>query len=115
MANKPAPSLADLSDVLAKLDEPAHIELFLKDLLTPAEIQALTERWAIVRSLASGMTQREVALALDVSVTTVTRGNRQLQHGEGGFTHALGLVAPDADPAARRAGRNTVRLGHKKP
>ncbi len=91
MTNKPAPSLVELSGVLARLDEPASIERFLKDLLTPAEIQAVTERWAIVRMLAAGMTQREVALALDVSVTTVTRGNRQLQHGEGGFTHALTL------------------------
>lgn len=91
MTNKPSPSLVELSGVLARLDEPAAIERFLKDLLTPAEIQAVTERWAIVRMLAAGMTQREVALALDVSVTTVTRGNRQLQHGEGGFTHALTL------------------------
>jgi Trp operon repressor len=113
MANKPAPSLADLADVLSKLESPAEIERFLQDLLTPAEIQAVTERWAIVRMLASGMTQREVALSLDVSVTTVTRGNRQLQHGAGGFTHALGLVAPDADLAARRSGRGNVRPGKK--
>jgi len=105
MANKPAPSLTDLAAVLAKLDDPESIERFLQDLLTPAEIQALTERWAIVRMLAAGMTQREVALALDVSVTTVTRGNRQLQHGAGGFTHAITLLAITQDPASRKAQR----------
>ncbi len=105
MANKPAPSLTDLAAVLAKLDDPESIERFLHDLLTPAEIQALTERWAIVRMLAAGMTQREVALALDVSVTTVTRGNRQLQHGAGGFTHAITLLAITQDPTSRKAQR----------
>lgn len=113
MANKPAPSLADLADVLSKLESPAEIERFLQDLLTPAEIQAVTERWAIVRMLASGMTQREVALALDVSVTTVTRGNRQLQHGVGGFTHALGLITPEAEPTAKRGGRGNERPGKR--
>lgn len=105
MANKPAPSLTDLAAVLAKLDDPEPIELFLKDLLTPAEIQALTERWSIVRMLAAGMTQREVALSLDVSVTTVTRGNRQLQHGSGGFTHALTLLAINQELSSRRGQR----------
>ena len=102
MTNKPAPSLADLSSILARLDEPAAIERFLKDLLTPAEIQVVTERWAIVRMRAAGMTQREVALTLDVSVTTVTRGNRQLQHGEGGFTHALALPPPGSEPSRKK-------------
>lgn len=102
MSNKPPPSLAALSGVLARLEEPAAIERFLQDLLTPAEIQAVVERWAIVQMLATGSTQREVALALDVSVTTVTRGNRQLQHGSGGFTHALALLAAPAAEDARR-------------
>ncbi|MBN8614907.1 MAG: helix-turn-helix domain-containing protein [Deltaproteobacteria bacterium] len=102
MTNKPAPSLVELAAVLARLDEPQAIERFLKDLLTPAEIQAVTERWAIVRMLAAGMTQREVALALDVSVTTVTRGNRQLQHGEGGFAHALALPPAGAEPSRKK-------------
>jgi len=109
MANKPAPTLTDLAAVLAKLDDPESIERFLQDLLTPAEIQALTERWSIVRMLAAGMTQREVALALDVSVTTVTRGNRQLQHGAGGFTQAITLLAITQDPSSRK-GQRAQRL-----
>ena len=102
MSNKAAPSLTDLATVLARLDEPQAIERFLEDLLTPAEIQAVTERWAIVRALAAGKTQREVALSLDVSVTTVTRGNRQLQHGAGGFTHALALLSGTEDTSRKK-------------
>ncbi len=102
MSNKPAPSLADLASVLARLDDPKAIERFLEDLLTPAEIAAVTERWAIVRQLAAGKSQREVALTLDVSITTVARGNRQLQHGEGGFAHALALLAQPADTKKKK-------------
>lgn len=72
---------------------PAELERFLTDLLSPAELASVSERWAIVKCLAAGMTQREVRDALSVSVTTVTRGNKQLKQGSGGFALALARLA----------------------
>lgn len=106
MPTTPKPSLADLARVLAKLDAPEAIESFLRDLLTPAEIQVLTERWAIVQMLASGQSQRAIALALDVSLTTVNRGNRQLRRGEGGFARALALGSEDPQARPKTKTRN---------
>ena len=60
----------------------------LSDLLTPAEIEALSERWQIVQRLLAGQSQREVAAELGVSITTVSRGSRQLKYGVGGIETA---------------------------
>lgn len=79
----------EITQVLSKLSEPSEIEILLRDLLTPSEVEALTERWAIVRALDAGDTQRKVSEALGVSITTVSRGSRSLKYGLGGFRRAF--------------------------
>ncbi|MEL6347240.1 MAG: Trp family transcriptional regulator [Myxococcota bacterium] len=84
------PSLPpDLLAVLASIQSDSDLSKVLMDLLTPSEIEAVGERWAIVKGLASGQSQRAVRDAVGCSVTTVSRGNRQLRYGEGGFTLAF--------------------------
>jgi Trp operon repressor len=97
----PAPLLAAL---LASMREPEEVELFLRDLLTPSEREAIEERWAIVQLLAEGLTQREVRDRLDVSIATVTRGSLQMQKSEGGFERALARAARLAAGSPRAAG-----------
>lgn len=84
---------AELLAVLARLSDPQTVMFVLADLLTPQEIEGLTERWRIGQLLTAGHTQREVAAHLGVSVTTVSRGNRMLRYGPGGFAFALKQLA----------------------
>lgn len=98
---------ADLLTVLAALGDPRDIALLLSDLLTPQEVEALAERWWIAERLSRGEPQRAVAEALQVSITTVSRGARSLKYGAGGFDLALKTLAtlqtaPTDDPAERR-------------
>jgi Trp operon repressor len=97
-----SPALAAL---LASMREPDEVELFLRDLLTPSEREAIEERWAIVRLLASGLTQREVRDQLDVSIATVTRGSLQMQKSEGGFERALARAERLAEASSKRPAR----------
>ena len=83
---------AELLRVLARLDRVDDVARLLSDLLTPAEIEALGERWQIVQRLAAGQSQREVAAELGVSITTVSRGSRQLKYGVGGIAMAQRLL-----------------------
>jgi len=104
----------DLVAVLARFTGEEHLRLLLLDLLTPAEIKALGERWHIICRLAAGDSQRAVRDALGVSISTVSRGSRQLRYGHGGFALAfdamaeLGLDDPrgagDGDPAQEGEG-----------
>lgn len=82
----------DLLAVLAAIGEPAALMHVLSDLLTPQEIEALRERWQIAQLLTAGRSQRDIAAELGVSVTTVSRGSRQLKYGPGGFEYAQSVL-----------------------
>lgn len=80
------------TELLRMLAQPRGIQdwdKLLHDLLTPKERESLAERWQIVRLLAEGMPQREIAERLGVSISKITRGSRVLQEGKGGFASAL--------------------------
>ncbi len=79
----------DLVSVLADLREPTEIAALVEDLLTPAEVSNIAERWELVKLLAGGMSQRAVAAALGAGVATVSRGARILKYGVGGFSSAF--------------------------
>ena len=80
---------AGLADVLARLDSAAAVDAFLEDLCTPAEIEALADRWSVVPLLAEGMSYRQIHEVTGVSVTTVGRIARCLEGGAGGYRAAL--------------------------
>ena len=61
---------------------------FFRDLCTPAELQALADRWHVVGLLRQGRPYRDVHEATGVSVTTIGRVARCLQDGQGGYALA---------------------------
>src|SRR5262245_51748293 len=61
---------------------------FFRDLCTPAEIQAMADRWAVVEGLQRGLPYREIHRLTGVSVTTIGRVARYLSAGNGGYTLA---------------------------
>ena len=66
---------------------------FLRDLCTPAELQALADRWTVVGLLQAGMAYREIAKQTGVSVTTIGRVARYLGSGNGGYELASQRLA----------------------
>lgn len=58
---------------------------FFRDLCTPAELQAMADRWAVVEHLQRGLPYREVQRHTGVSVTTIGRVARYLASGNGGY------------------------------
>ena len=68
-----------LSTALKNLNSDKDIDNFLKDLCTPAEIEAMKERWEVAQLLYKGdSTYRDIASKLNTSTATVTRGARFL-------------------------------------
>ena len=61
---------------------------FFRDLCTPAELQGLADRWAVVGLLQQGLPYREIQRHTGVSVTTVGRVARYLSSGNGGYALA---------------------------
>ncbi len=63
----------------AALSSPAEAAQFLKDIATPAEIEAFAERWRIARMLNEGRySYREIAAETGASTTTIGRVARFL-------------------------------------
>jgi TrpR-related protein YerC/YecD len=58
---------------------------FFHDLCTPAELQALADRWAVVGLLQRDLPYREIQQLTGVSVTTIGRVARYLIQGHGGY------------------------------
>ena len=78
-----------LFSVLAALDNRADVRNFLNDLCTPAELQALVDRWAVVGYLQQELPYRKIHDLTGVSVTTIGRVARFLSDGHGGYQTAL--------------------------
>ena len=68
---------------------------FLRDLCTPAELQALVDRWHVVELLQQGLPYRRIHDLTGVSVTTIGRVARFLTDGFGGYQAALDRTGAD--------------------
>jgi TrpR family trp operon transcriptional repressor len=88
-------NLGELSRILAKTQEPELIESFFRRLLTPAEIADIAARWALVKALDAGMSQREIAKNLGLSLCKITRGSRELKKPDSAFRYMLELRKAD--------------------
>ncbi|HUA89263.1 MAG TPA: YerC/YecD family TrpR-related protein [Steroidobacteraceae bacterium] len=78
----------NLCAALASLHTAEECRAFLRDLCTPAELQAMADRWAVVDHLKRGVPYREVHRLTGVSVTTIGRVARFLAGGNGGYATA---------------------------
>jgi len=92
-----AASLTPLAGALACLNESGAVEAFLRDLCTPAELEAMADRWRVVPLLVKGVPYREIHELTQVSVTTIGRVARTLDHGTGGYAAALSAQSSRAD------------------
>ena len=70
---------------------------FFRDLCTPAELQALVDRWHVVELLVQDLPYRQIHDRTGVSVTTIGRVARFLSDGFGGYETALQRVSGDRD------------------
>ena len=90
----PVDNLDELAAAFARLRDPAQVRAFLEDLCTPAELEAMTDRWRVVPLIAQGVPYREIHDRTAVSVTTIGRVARTLDRGAGGYAAALLRRAP---------------------
>lgn len=81
-----------LAEALCSLDQVQLVRDFLRDLCTPAELEALTDRWRVVPYLLDEMPYREIHERTGVSITTIGRVARFITQGNGGYLAAARAV-----------------------
>ena len=72
-------NIEEITNFILKLNSKEEAQAFLKEMLSEAEMSALSKRWRILSMLAEGRTQRDIVKELKVSLCKVTRGSKLLK------------------------------------
>jgi len=86
----------ELSAALARAGDPVLVGEFLRCLLTPSELQEVSSRWALVREIDAGTTQREIARKMGLSLCKITRGSRELKKENSPFRRMIRMYQETA-------------------
>jgi TrpR-related protein YerC/YecD len=78
-----------LFEAFTNLETANEAAKFCRDLMTENEIDELAGRWAVARELDKGTPQRQTSEKTGVSIATVTRVNKWLKRGKGGYRLVL--------------------------
>src|SRR5207253_11342920 len=85
----------NLYAAVAALRTPDECRAFFRDLCTPAELQAMADRWAVADFLHRAVPYRETHRITAVTATTIGRVARSLTAGNAGYLKAADSLAQD--------------------
>ena len=96
MTKKTTAKIAELMQAFSLLENQEEALRFFTDLCTPAELEAMADRWQVVPMVRLGIPYRTIHERTGVSVATITRIARCINLGEGGYS----LIADRVNPAS---------------
>ena len=94
----------ELAQAMLALQSVEEARCFFEDLLTIGEMQAIAQRLAVARLLREKTTYQEIAERTGASTATISRVNRALLYGAGGYLNVLARL----EETARANGRKTI-------
>lgn len=86
-----------LYSALAALKTPEEAKAFLQDICTIAELTEMANRISVAKMLSAGLTYQQICEATGISTATVTRVNRCLRYGSGGYRLILERLEMDGE------------------
>ncbi len=66
---------------------------FFEDLCTMKELADMTQRIRVARMLLEGATYEQIVKTVEISTATISRINRCIQYGEGGYRTAIERIS----------------------
>ncbi len=91
-------AIKELSQALAACDDVDLIYDFLcNGLLTANETHEIATRWALVKLIQEGMSQRKIAEHLGLSLCKITRGSKELKKDHSPFARMLEIYEKTQD------------------
>ena len=87
----------DLAEAMLAIQNREEAYLFFEDIFTIKELQAVAQRLAVARMLRQKVTYQEIAEKTGASTATISRVNRSLTYGAGGYQLVLGRMLQDDD------------------
>ena len=89
------PRSDELYRAILKLQTIEECKDFFDDLCTVTELQALEQRYQVATFLSQGMIYNEILERTGASSATISRVNRSLQYGKGGYAVVFRRLAED--------------------
>ena len=97
MTNWHSDATDHLAEALAKIQSSDEIYLFLEDLCTIKEIMDMSQRLEVASLLKEGTNYHDINLKTGVSTATISRVNKCLSYGSGGYDLALKHIEKGSD------------------
>ena len=89
------PRNLDMYKAILTLNTVEEAMAFFDDLCTVTEIQAMEQRYQVASCLDDGMIYNDILAETGASSATISRVNRSLQYGSGGYEIAFSRVKDD--------------------
>ena len=80
---------------ILSLETEDELMKFFNDLCTVTEIQAFEQRFQVAKLLHQGLNYNQILDQTGASSATISRVNRSLRDGAGGYEIAFGRLGPD--------------------
>lgn len=92
MADYKNPMTDKLFSAISSLTTPEQCRLFFEDLCTIKEIQDMAQRLEVALLLSQGKSYLEVSARTGVSTATISRVNKCLSYGTGGYAGIINFL-----------------------
>ena len=79
----------DLYSAILSLESEEDCRMFFEDICTIKELETMSQRLEVAKMLIAGSTFNEIVSATGASTTTISRVNRCLNYGDGGYRKVL--------------------------
>ena len=96
------PTTDALFDAILSLETREECYNFFEDLCTVKEISDMAQRLEAAKLLLNGSTYDQIVKAVEISTATISRINRCIQYGEGGYQTVIERLE-QAEPNEKKA------------
>ncbi len=93
MSFKQNPDTDKLFDVILNLKNKDECYLFFEDICTMKELSDMSQRLRVAQMLLNGHTYEQIVEKVEISSATISRINRCIQYGEGGYRLSLERIS----------------------
>ncbi len=83
------PDFKELYNAILSLESEEDCRMFFEDICTIKELETMSQRLEVAKMLIAGSTFNEIVSATGASTTTISRVNRCLNYGDGGYRKVL--------------------------
>ncbi len=90
MENFSIKAFDELFEAVLKLDDIKDCRNFFEDVCTIKELQDMTQRLEVAKLLSKGKNYQEISKATGASTATISRVNKCLVYGKGGYKSVIG-------------------------